>query len=295
MQYLFNFNFKTLQNKTIHNLLLLINFPFSLSLFYFFLRKGKELKKRNGRRRYRVGLARATELRLKISNCIHKANDPPPKRENGIQADGEAGDEDREEEEEDDEAHKLFNICDALESLENQLSSLQALQQQQRYEREVALSEMESSRKMLLNKLKEYKGNDLEVIHEASAFAGETVEHNNDLLLPPYPSRSPHTFCLENGYLPPTHKSLRNGIINSDPTNEEKKKLSETDRDEVKTGSKNSRGLGFVLSTAAKTVLTIVGVASVLSLSGFGPRFVRSNTTFKISGLSQHHRVRKRD
>lgn len=71
-------------------------------------------------------LARATELRLKISNCIHKANDPPPKRENGIQADGEAGDEDREEEEEeDDEAHKLFNICDALESLENQLSSLQ--------------------------------------------------------------------------------------------------------------------------------------------------------------------------
>ncbi|CAL9022087.1 unnamed protein product [Prunus brigantina] len=233
-------------------------------------------------------LARATELRLKISNCIHKANDPAPKRENGIQADGEAGDEDREEEEEDDdEAHKLFNICDALESLENQLSSLQALQQQQRYEREVALSEIESSRKMLLNKLKEYKGNDLEVIHEASAFAGETVEHSNDLLLPPYPSRSPHTFCLENGYLPPTHKSLRNGITNSDPTNEAKKKLSETDRDEVKTGSKNSRGLGFVLSTAAKTVLTIVGVASVLSLSGFGPRFVRSNTTFKISGLSQ--------
>ncbi|XP_048424724.1 plastid division protein PDV2-like [Pyrus x bretschneideri] len=240
-------------------------------------------------------LGRATELRLKISNCIHKANHPPPKRENGIYADGEATDkvaeENEEEEVEEEEAHKLFNICDALESLENQLSSLQALQQQQTYEREVALSEIESSRKMLLDKLKEYKGEELEVLREASAFAGETVEHNNDLLLPPYPSRSPHILSVENGYLPPAHKSPRNGITSGDPTNEAKKNLSETDK--MQSGSKNSKGLGFFLSTAAKTLLTIVGVASVLSLSGFGPKLVRSNAIFKISGLSQQPQTKE--
>ncbi|KAM5549032.1 plastid division protein PDV2-like [Rosa sericea] len=222
-------------------------------------------------------LAKATELRMKISSCFHKDNDPLPKKENGVHVDGGSGDEEGDGEE-DEESQRLFNICDALEALENQLSNLQTLQQQQRYEREVSLAEIESSRKMLLNKIKEYKGKDLEVIHEASAFAGETVDHSNDLLLPPYPSRSPHTFVLENGYLPPTHKPLRNGVINNDATNGAKKNLSDTER------SKNSMGLRSVLSAAAKTVLTLVGVVSVLSLSGFGPKVVRSNTAFNILG-----------
>lgn len=74
-------------------------------------------------------LARATELRMKISNCIDKATTPrelqnnsPPGDENGVSGEDEAfgG-----QEEEDEEAHRLFNICDALESLETQLSSLQ--------------------------------------------------------------------------------------------------------------------------------------------------------------------------
>jgi len=56
-------------------------------------------------------LARATELRLKISNCIHKAtaNGPSPH----------ADDDDEEATE------RLLSICDALEALETQLSSLQ--------------------------------------------------------------------------------------------------------------------------------------------------------------------------
>lgn len=75
-------------------------------------------------------LARATELRLKISNCIHKAtaqlkvqHNPSPGRGNGVRGEREAFGE--EEEEEEVEAQRLLNICDALESLENQLSSLQ--------------------------------------------------------------------------------------------------------------------------------------------------------------------------
>lgn len=65
-------------------------------------------------------LTKATDLRMKISNCIHKANDPSPKKENG-----DSGDEDGDGEEEDEESQRLFNICDALEALENQLSNLQ--------------------------------------------------------------------------------------------------------------------------------------------------------------------------
>lgn len=162
----------------------------------------------------------------------------------------------------------------------------QALQQQQRYEREVALAEIEHSRKMLLSKLKEYKGEDLEVILEASSFAGETVEHNNDLLLPPYPSRPPQSLVIDNRYLSHFHsnrKSARNGVI----TGEAKKDLNEP---EAQTISKNSnKGLGHIIGAAAKTVITLVGVISVLSLSGFGSSVGKRNYSFpfKILGLFQ--------
>jgi hypothetical protein len=169
------------------------------------------------------------------------------------------------------------------------------LQQQQRYEREVALAEIENSRKMLLDKLNEYKGKDLEVIHEASAFACETVEPNNDLLLPPYPSRPPKSLCLENGYLPQFSKSLRNGKIASDPTNEAKKNVSESARGQSQSGSQDSRkGLGFFVGAAGKTVLTLVGLVSVLSMSGFGPNFAKKDALSKVLGLFQQPAPEKR-
>ncbi|KAL4615640.1 hypothetical protein ACB092_07G141500 [Castanea dentata] len=232
-------------------------------------------------------LAKATELRFKISNCIHKASTSST---NGL-PEQEVTDKDEEEEQEQEEMERLLNISDALESLENQLSSLQTLQLQQRYEREVALAEIENSRKMLLDKLKEYKGEDLEVIHEASAFAGETVEHNNDLLLPPYPSRPPHSLSLENGSLPrfpSTLKSIQNGIITSDPMIEVQKNASELEVSQMQTGSKISgKGLGCFVSAAGKTVLTLVGVVSILSLSGLGPNFAKKDSIFKFLGLFQ--------
>lgn len=156
------------------------------------------------------------------------------------------------------------------------------MQQQQRYEREVALDEIEQSRKTLLDKLKDYKGEELEVINEASAFAGETVERNNDLLLPPYPSRPPHSLCRDDGYLQhftSVHKTVRNGITSDDGSNGEKKNLNESER------NKNSRGLGSFLGAAAKTVFTLVGVVSVLSLSGMGPKFVGRETPLKFLSL----------
>ncbi|KAK9286154.1 hypothetical protein L1049_014536 [Liquidambar formosana] len=239
-------------------------------------------------------LARASELRSKITNCIDNATNPRTPRPNGSAA---APEEEEEADgvdevggdQEDAEAQNLLNIRDALESLESQLSSLQALQQQQQYEREAALAEIDYSRKMLLNKLKEYKGEDLEVIHETSAFASESVEHNNDLLLPPYPTRPPRSLVLDNGYLSHfTHKSARNGVNSGDPTNEVKKNQSGSERNQMEPGSKNSwKGLGLFISSATKTMITLVGVISILSLAGFEPRLRKRDTHFKFLGLFQ--------
>ncbi|KAG7035103.1 Plastid division protein PDV2, partial [Cucurbita argyrosperma subsp. argyrosperma] len=229
-------------------------------------------------------LGRATELRLKISNCIHKATttasllqDPSAGGGNAAANDGGSTSEcPAAVTEDDEEVERLLNICDALESLETQLSSLQVLQQQQRYEREAALSEIEHSRTMLLDKLKNYKGEHLEVINEASAFAGEAVEHNHDLMLPPYPTRLPYALHLNNGQLPPSlsaRKSARNGVTLNYTTNDAKRESSESLTTSKQASTRSStNGLGSLIAAAAKAVFTIVGVVSILSMSGFGQR-----------------------
>ncbi|OWM83779.1 plastid division protein PDV2 [Punica granatum] len=198
-------------------------------------------------------LARATELRLNITNCIHRAtsNGAMQRQEEGV----------KEAEEEGEEMEKLLNICDALEALESQLSSLQAMQQNLKYERESALVEIEKSRKALLDKLSEYKGKDLEVIQEATVFASETVEEGNDLLLPPYPTRPP--LSLENGFPsnsnPTLKSSLRNGAYNLTKKNQ-------PDHEKSPGGG----GLGHVMASVARTVVTLVGVVAILGFAGFG-------------------------
>ncbi|GAV67122.1 hypothetical protein CFOL_v3_10631 [Cephalotus follicularis] len=246
-----------------------------------------------------VVLAKATELRLKITDCIHNGNatTPSPKenqnqkqqQEETVSNGGEVNEVEKEVEEDDDdceEDERLLNIRDAFESLESQLASLQDLQQKQRYEKEVALAEIDYSRKMLLEKLKEYKGEALEVIQEASAFAGEKVQHHSDLLLPPYLFHTPH--ALDNGYLSQfraTSKSVQNGVGS---TNEGKKNLTESERNERQIESRNSRrGLGHLISLAAKTVFPLVGMIYILSLSDFGPHFRKGNNPFKVWGMFQ--------
>ena len=71
-------------------------------------------------------LARATELRLKINNCIHKATTTTSI--NGLPQQQTVDKYDEEDQEQDqEEMERLLNICDAFESLESQLSSLQVL------------------------------------------------------------------------------------------------------------------------------------------------------------------------
>ncbi|KAL5788511.1 hypothetical protein ACOSP7_005460 [Xanthoceras sorbifolium] len=258
-------------------------------------------------------LVRAAELRLKISNCIHKASLSPTKKDieeeeegavvfNGddknpsLKSDEEVGA--AEEEDYDEEADRLLHIHDALESLEAQLGNLQNLHQQQRYDREVALTEIEYSRKKLLEKLKEYKGEHLEVIHETSNFAGETVEHDNDLLLPPYPSRVPRSVILENGHLPQqlhyACKSVQNEVVTGEPINEAKK-LNECESNQGQTGSTTSRkGFGHFIGLVAKTVLPLVGVVCILSMTGFGQNLRKRSTPLKVLSIFQQPTIKEK-
>ncbi|PIA52453.1 hypothetical protein AQUCO_01000376v1 [Aquilegia coerulea] len=237
-----------------------------------------------------VVLSRVSELRSKITNCIDKATTKPDREQ--VEEEDEQGENRRNPAsvEPDDEAEKLFSIRDALESLEEVLASLQALQQQQRYERETTLAEIDHSRKILLKKIKEYKGEDLEVIHEVSAFASETVEHDDDLLLPPYPSH-PHPLILDKGYssnFPSSHSISRNGLTSLDPTHKVRKVSSGVEKERAQTSAHTSpKGLRFILSVAAKTVLTLVSVVSILSLAGFEPRVGRRSADFKVGDMFQ--------
>lgn len=223
----------------------------------------------------RIGLVlvRVSELRSKITNCIQKAfsigeNEEAGKRLKGSEAAGP----DAEDDDVDEEADSLLNIRDALESLESQLAALQALQEQQLYEKESALAAIRFGQKKLLEKLKEYKGEELEVVQEAIAFAGETVEDNNDLLLPPYPSRPSRSAVSDKDYLSflsHGRKTTPNGVKNE--VGEEGAHESQKDemfRDPRKPVSRVKAWIG----TVAKAAITVAGVISVITLAGYEPR-----------------------
>ncbi|KAG2266503.1 hypothetical protein Bca52824_073582 [Brassica carinata] len=211
-------------------------------------------------------LARATELRLKIADRIDTSStdvsSPREGKKDEIAGNQEKdfdsfSSDDADDEEEADE--QLLRIRDALESLESQLAALQNLRQRQQYEKQVALSEIDYSRKILLEKLKEYKGKELEVLREASTFAGERVDYENDLLLPPYPVHPPPlSLGLDNN----------NGYLPHLPLNQKKS------ADANGFGSaevKGPNGIVRFLGSVAKIMLPIIGVISVLSASGYGP------------------------
>ncbi|KAL3515215.1 hypothetical protein ACH5RR_022117 [Cinchona calisaya] len=241
-------------------------------------------------------LVRVAELRGKITNSIQKSV-TICKREEGksLIKDSKTALYAQEKEPEDDdcdeESESLLNIRETLESLEAQLSSLQALQQQQWYEKEAALAEIRYSQRKLLEKLKDYKGEELEVIHEAIAFAGETVEDNNDLLLPPYPSWPLHSVVSGNNYLsqfPHACKKTQNGVVSGGTENVSAKGFLESDTNQLHPESRRpfSPVKGFI-GAVVKAAITVVGIISVLSLAGYEPRLRKRDNHFKFLHLFQ--------
>ncbi|KAK6136835.1 hypothetical protein DH2020_029430 [Rehmannia glutinosa] len=219
----------------------------------------------------RIGLvlAKTAELRAKIIRCIHKTTSKEGKMSESRDSEAENQDYDVEEE---------------AESL--------ALQQRQWYDKESALADIEDSQKKLLKELKEYKGKDLEVINEAIAFASVT-EDNNDLLLPPYPSRPSHPIVSENGYMP-TFSSTRKFPHNGGVKNLDDSSNNLSESNQRRSGSWGPfRSVKVLMGTAAKTALTVVGVITILSLAGFEPRLrKRDNNQFKLFDLFQLNNVK---
>ncbi|KAF2550359.1 hypothetical protein F2Q68_00033985 [Brassica cretica] len=238
-------------------------------------------------------LARATELRLKIADCIDTSStdvsSPREGKKDEIAGNQEKdfdsfSSDDADDEEEADE--QLLRIRDALESLESQLAALQNLRQRQQYEKQVALSEIDYSRKILLEKLKEYKGKELEVLREASTFAGERVDYENDLLLPPYPVHPPPlSLGLDNnsGYLPRLPLNQKKSADANGFGSGHVRKEAEV---------KGPNGVVRFLGSVAKIMLPIIGVISVLSASGYSPEIKKRGVSFKLLGLFPQQVVR---
>lgn len=154
----------------------------------------------------------------------------------------------------------------------------------------MALSEIDYSRKMLLEKLKEYKGKDFEVLRETTTFAGERVDYENDLLLPPYPVHPPLSLGLDNnGYLPHLplkHKSDANGFGSGNVRNE-----AEVKSPNRESGGSNHGVMRF-LGSVAKIMLPIIGVISILSASGYGPEMRKRGASLKLLGFLPQRVVR---
>ncbi|CAA0807578.1 Plastid division protein PDV2 [Striga hermonthica] len=209
----------------------------------------------------RIGLvlAKTSDLRSKIINCIHKTSSNAEKESGKIESEESEASPDAENQDSDvdEDAESLLNIKDALESLEGQLSYLQSLQQQQWYEREAALAEIEHSQKKLLNELKQYKGTEFEVIREAISFASLAEENPERLLLPPYPSRPEN-----GGHLSAAARKfpLQNGGVPVNPSG----------------SGRGSRGplkwVGGMVGLAVKTGLTVLAVVAIMGLAGSSER-----------------------
>ncbi|TVU40906.1 hypothetical protein EJB05_14390 [Eragrostis curvula] len=235
-------------------------------------------------------LARASDLRSRISACAAAAR-PPSQRDAGeaLKRLGAAEDEEgEEEEEEEEEVESLVGISDALESLERQLAALQDLQHQQRYERETILSQIDRSRRFLLNKLKEYKGQDCEVIHEAAAFAGEKIEHDDGLILPPYSNHITNSFVLDDLYplnFLSKSKRLQNGLDSNGMTQDDTRMNGLEDRN-ARTSNYGSRGgiISFI-GWMAKTAVMVVGAVTIMKASGYKPVIGRNSIKLDIGWL----------
>ncbi|XP_062190540.1 plastid division protein PDV2-like [Phragmites australis] len=222
-------------------------------------------------------LARASDLRSRISAVGSQRGDAEEAALKRLGAPGE-----------DEEMESLVGISDALESLERQLATLQDLQHQQRYERETILIQIDRSRRFLLNKLKEYKGQDCEVIHEAAAFAGEKIEHDDGLILPPYSNHVTNSFVLNDLYpldYVSKSKRLHNGL-DSDGTAQDDTITNGLESRNTSTSNRSLRGgIGSFIGWMAKTAVMVVGAVSIMKAAGYEPVIARNSIKLDIVGL----------
>ena len=150
------------------------------------------------------------------------------------------------------------------------------------------MSQIDRSRRSLLTKLKEYKGQDCEVIHEAAAFAGEKIEHDDGLILPPYSNHVTNSFVLDDLY-PLSYmsksKRLHNGL-GSDGTAQDGTRTNGLGSRNTGTSKRSSGGgTGAFIGWVAKTAVMVVGAVSIMKAAGYEPVMGRNIINLDIAGL----------
>jgi hypothetical protein len=150
------------------------------------------------------------------------------------------------------------------------------------------LSQIDRSRRSLLCKLKEYKGQDCEVIHEAAAFAGEKIEHDDGLILPPYSNHVTNCFVLDDLY-PLNYvskpKRLHNGS-GSDGATEDGARTNGTENRNAGTPSRGPRGrITSFVGWVAKTAVMVVGAVSIMKAAGYEPVIGTNSVKLDVTGL----------
>lgn len=123
----------------------------------------------------------------------------------------------------------------------------------------------------MLGKVKEYRGEKLEVINEVVAFASEAVEHDDGLILPPYPTHLPDLFTLDDiggsSHIVVKKSSSINGHITINK-NEDNAAEYETHKNH---GNETTNGIGHIIGLVVKSAITFVSIISILGLAGYKP------------------------
>jgi hypothetical protein len=152
------------------------------------------------------------------------------------------------------------------------------------------LSQIDCSRRSLLDKLSEYKGQDCEVIHEAAAFAGEKIEHDDVLILAPYSDHVTNTLVLDDLYplnfLSNKSRHSQNGL---DPngTTQNDTRTSGLENRNTSTSNHGSRrgGMGSFIGWMAKAAVVVAGAVSFMKAAGCEPVTVRNNVRLDVGRL----------
>ncbi|KAL0914573.1 hypothetical protein M5K25_014933 [Dendrobium thyrsiflorum] len=162
------------------------------------------------------------------------------------------------------------------------------LQQRQRYEREAVLTQIDHSRKTLFIKLEEYNGEDLEIIHEAAAFARENAEQDGGFFLPQYPTQFPDSFVVKandpSSFFDFKNNSSKNSLtVDSSQNSRDNESYMELT---AQSASQNKqKRMRSVLGFIAKSVISFVGIVSALRLAGFKPEIRKRDSSINLLDL----------
>ncbi|GLJ38118.1 hypothetical protein SUGI_0776010 [Cryptomeria japonica] len=171
------------------------------------------------------------------------------------------------------EARSLASIGDSMDVLQGQLYRLQVLQDRHQADIEAALSDIEETRKIFLQRLRKYQGREWPVIEEALAFLGEPVEEEEE-----------KGDVLTNFYS--CDKSLtriedKKGELFSEIQGH--KKEASVKKNLLKSLCNNlSKSVGSAISLTAKTALVAGGFVILLAVSKMGDNKPRNRYTGKV-------------